>query len=79
VHRFILTPSRKHIGRAAARNTKRALVTEVLKNEAYREDVLKKIGVLVRRELTLMCSERVKSILSSSHQQFYTNSHGMFF
>ena len=31
--RFVVTPSRKHIGRAAARNSKCALVTEVLKNE----------------------------------------------
>ena len=38
---------------------------DAIRNEAYREYVLKKIGVLVRRELTLMCSERVKSILSS--------------
>ena len=53
------------MGRAAARNSKYALVTEVFKNEAYREYVLKKIGVLVRRELTLIYSEHEKSILSS--------------
>lgn len=61
----MLTPSRKHIGKAVARRSKNTIVREMLKDPGTKSYVVKKIGILVRRELMLMCSERVNSILSS--------------
>lgn len=61
----MLTPSRKHMGKAVARRSKNAIVRELLENPVTKSYVVKKIGVLVRKELVLMCSEKTKSVLSS--------------
>ena len=53
------------MGKAVARRSKSAIVAEVFEDPISREFMLRKFGVLLRRELTLMCSEKTKSILNS--------------
>lgn len=60
-----MTPSRKRVGKALARRSKWSTVLELLKDAATKQYIVKKIGILVRRELMQMCSEKVDSILSS--------------
>lgn len=60
-----MTPSRKYMGRAVARCSKSAVVAEILKDPATKKHLMKRIGMLVRRELVLMCSKNTNSILSS--------------
>ena len=62
---FPLTPSRKHIGKAVARGSRKAVALECLKDPATRKYLLKKIGLLVRNELISMCSDSTNSILRS--------------
>ena len=53
------------MGRAVARQSKSSMVSEVFKDTAAKKYVMKKIGILVRREIVQMCSDKTKSILSS--------------
>ena len=62
---FVMTPSRKRLGRAMARGSRKAVAVECLKEPTTRKHLLKRIGMLVRNELMSMCSERTSSILSS--------------
>ena len=48
-----------------ARRSKSALVAEVLRDPITRQYMIKHVGMIVRRELSLMCSEKTGSILSS--------------
>jgi hypothetical protein len=59
----LLTPSRKRIGRAVARRSRSALVAEVLKDPTTKQCMMKRIGLLIRREMRQMCS--IESILKS--------------
>ena len=62
-----------------ARQSKSAIVADVFEDPISREYMLRKFGVLLRRELTLMCSEKTKSILSSQVCQIYKHSLGRSF
>lgn len=59
----MLTPTRKHIGKAVARGSRQAVAVQCLKEPATRKYLLKRIGVLVRNELISMCSDSTSSIL----------------
>ena len=59
----MLTPRRKHIGKAIAQGSRLSSATECLKEPSTKKYLLKNIGVLVRNELILMCSNRTDSIL----------------
>ena len=48
-----------------ARCSKSALVAEVLRDPITRQYMIKRVGMIVKRELSLMCSEKTGSILSS--------------
>lgn len=63
--KYVLTPSRKQAGRAVARRSRSSLVAEVLKDPVTRQYVVKRIGMIVRKELSVMCSENAGSILGS--------------
>ena len=63
--RHILTPSRKHLGKAVARGSWKATVLEIMKDENGRKYCIQKIGVLIRNELHKLCSPTTKSILGS--------------
>ena len=62
---YLLTPSRKHIGKAVARGSRLAMAVECLKEPTTRKYVLKQIGVVIRNELKTMCSDSTCSILRS--------------
>ena len=60
-----LTPTRKPAGKALARHSRCALMSELLKDPANTKYLLRRIGILLRRELALMCSDQTNSILRS--------------
>ena len=62
---YTLTPTRKPAGKALARRSQCALMSELLKDPANTKYLLRRIGILLRRELALMCSDRTNSILRS--------------
>ena len=62
---YTLTPTRKSAGKALARRSRCALMSELLKDPANTKYLLRRIGILLRRELALMCSDRTNSILRS--------------
>ena len=59
----MLTPNRKHLGRALARRSNYAIVSDILNSQVTRDYLLKKVGVLLRKELTSMSSDKTESIL----------------
>ena len=62
---FTLTPSRKRLGKALARGSRRVVAIECLKDPTTRRHILKKIGILVRNEMIAMCTDARGSILRS--------------
>ena len=62
---YNLTPTPKHLGKAVARGGRYAIVEECMHQPTLRKYVLKKGGVLLRRELTSMCSDATASVLRS--------------
>ena len=72
--RYVLTPSRKHLGKAVARGTRVSVAKECLKDPVTKKYIMKRIGMLVRNELIFMCSDTTNSILrqqfSSAYKQF---------
>ena len=63
---YPLTPTRKHLGKAVARGSKKSVAIECLKDPATRKFLLKGIGVLVRNELKSMCMDSRSSILRNT-------------
>ena len=59
----MLTPNRKHLGRALARRSNYAIVSDILNSQVTRDYLLKKVRVLLRKELTSMSSDKTESIL----------------
>lgn len=62
---YALTPSRKYIGKAIARGRRQTVAIECLREKRTRVYLLKRIGVALRNELRVMCSESTNSILSN--------------
>lgn len=60
---YELTPSRKHIGKAVARGRRQSVAIECLKEHSTKRYPLKRIGMLVRNELVVLCSDSTNSIL----------------
>ncbi len=70
--KYILTPCRKRLGKAVARRSKSTVAAEVLKDPITKKYVLQRLGVNLRRELALMCSDKVESILQSQDLKCFT-------
>ncbi len=62
---FTLTPNRKHLGKSLARRSTYAIISDLMNNPGSRNYILKKIGTMLRQELTVMSSHKTKSILGS--------------
>ncbi len=62
--KYVLTPSRKSIGKAVARGSTKA-VAEALSKPVTQKYVLEKVGTVIRSELATMCSDKVSSMLHS--------------
>ena len=58
----MLTPKRKKIGKAIARRNLTRAVYEVFQNA----QVLIKLGIALRKELKVVCSDKVNSVLRCS-------------
>ncbi len=67
IKNYELTPKRKHLGRSLVRRSTYAIVSDLMNNPGSRDYILKKIGIMLRKELTLMSSESMKSILGSQN------------
>ncbi len=62
---YVLTPSRKHIGKAAARGSRKAVANESMKDPVTRRYILEKVGRILRSELAAMCADMTASVLRS--------------
>ena len=65
IKNYELTPKRKHLGRSLVRRSTYAIVSDLMNNPGSRDYILKKIGIMLRKELTLMSSESMKSVFGS--------------
>ena len=54
---YEVTSSRKYIGKAVARGRRQSVAIECLKEHSTKRQLLKRIGMLVRNELIVLCSE----------------------
>ena len=53
---YLLTPSRKKVGKAVARGSKKAIANECMKDPMTKQHLLTAIGNNLRAELSAMCS-----------------------
>ncbi|XP_064386655.1 uncharacterized protein LOC135335133 [Halichondria panicea] len=64
---FLLTPSRKHIGKAIARKSRKKVAMEALKDPTTRKYLLKMVGIELAKKVKCMSSESANSILQSQN------------
>ena len=62
---YVLTPSRKHMGKAVARKSSMKLATECLQNASVCKYIIQRIGRMARTELKQLCLAK-QSILRST-------------
>lgn len=65
----MLTPWRKHIGKAIARKSHKTIAVGSLKNPCTREHILKALGKELAKKIKVMASDRAKSILQSQNPE----------
>ena len=70
---FILTPKRKPLGKAIARGSRTAIISQCLKQAEMRTVLVKKLGKLVQKELVHICSTKFKSTLLQHSKHDMTN------
>ena len=56
---YILTPSRKHLGKHIARGSKLAVARDCMEDPELRNHIVKKVGVRLQQELANLCSSEV--------------------
>ena len=66
---FLLTPQRKHLGKAVARRSKKAIAAECMKDHTVKKHILKSVGKLVHGEIKKFCSDSANSILRRDDPQ----------
>ena len=69
-HHFILTPKRKPLGKAIARGSRTAIISQCLKQAEMRTVLVKKLGKLVQKELV---HTKFKSTLLQHSKHDMTN------
>lgn len=62
---YVLTPTRKRLGKAVARRSKKEIVDQSMKDPLVKRYMIEKMGQILRSEVTTMCSDRTCSILSN--------------
>ena len=62
---FVLTPRRKHIAKAVARQSKKTIAVESLKDPVVKKHILKKIGKEMPKEIRGVASDKAESVLQS--------------
>lgn len=60
---YVLTPSRKKLGKAVARRSRQTVARECFSEPITRAHLLRHIGMVIRNELKAMCSDKAMSIL----------------
>lgn len=63
----MLTPHRKNLARAVARQNKKTIAIESLKDPVTKKHVLRIIGREVAKEVKRMASDKVRSVLKSQN------------
>lgn len=66
---FLLTPQRKHLGKAVARRSKKAVAVECMKDDVVQKHILKLVGKMVHTEIKKFCSDSANSILKRDDPQ----------
>lgn len=62
---YHLTPSRKKVGKAVARGSKKQVISQCMKDSKMQMYTIQMIGRQIRNELTSLCSEAANSTLCS--------------
>lgn len=62
---FVLTPHRKHLGKAVARKSKRTIAAETMKDSTIKGYIVSLLGRELTREIRAMSSDEARSILQS--------------
>ena len=61
--RYVLTPSRKHLGKCVARGSRRSVALQCWKDELMRCYILKSMEKALHGEVTRLCSDKTDSLL----------------
>ena len=69
---FTLTPSRKRIGKAVARSSKKAIAQECFKDPVTTKYVLDHLCGIIRREMKTMVADETNSILRNPGMECFT-------
>ena len=59
---YNLTPSRKKVGKALARGSKKAVINECMKDPVMQKRIIMIVGGCICSELASMCSEAANSL-----------------
>ena len=62
---FVLTPSRKRLGKLVARGSQVSIANECFQDPELRKFIISKVGTIIRDKLQTMCSNQFNSILRS--------------
>lgn len=66
---YMLTPHRKHMGRAVARKSYEVIATEALTNALTRKYVIRTLGKELAKEIKTMASDSTNSIMRSQNPE----------
>lgn len=66
---YVLTPSRKCIGRAIARGSRMSVISHCFQDPVLRDLIITKIGRMVQSEVATLCTDRCNSVLRSHSKE----------
>jgi len=69
---YLLTPSRKKVGKLVARGSKIAIANQFLKDLQLRKHIATKIGKIIHDEIGVMCSNKFGSVLRNQSVQTFS-------
>ena len=69
---IVLTPSRKHLGKAVAHKRKMVVARECCKDSGTLKYIIAILGSKMRKEIHTMCSDNTKSFLQSQSKEKLT-------
>ena len=71
--KYVLTPRRKHLGKAVARRSRKTVAVESMRDPSTRHHIVNLLGKEIRNEIRLMASDSAHSILRSQLKEDLTN------
>ena len=60
---YVLTPSRKYMGKFIARGSRRSTAIQCLRDVGVKGHIMNEISTTIHREIATLCSDRTDSIL----------------